>query len=170
MTQKEEVAFLDLLKKNGKDLGKKWNLIYHGKSDGMNDKIAKQKYENKKNLVCFIHSENDDIFGGYTSNGWKPGHNVYNNDDKAFIFNIRSSKGFKPIISNIKQDYAGQAMYTYDGFYLIFGSDNVIYVYNHDGSVYHHNPSCYSELPTDRHLMGGSHCEKVVDIEIFQLT
>ena len=168
LTQTEIKTFLSLLSKNNKKLTKNWNLIYHGKTDGFNDKICKKKCENKKNLLCLIQTDGGNVFGGYTSNGWKSGNNIYNRDDKAFVFGLRSSKQYEPSIANIKPDKVDQAMYSENCVYLIFGSGPAIFVSN-NGDAYHYNPHCYTSLPTDNHFMRGNGGEKVIDIEVFQL-
>ena len=130
-----------------------------------------KKYENK-NILCFIKSANDNIFGGYSEIGWKTtpaDHSVvYNYDENAFIFSIRSSIDYKPIISDIKHNLAGNATRSQSDYYLMFGTAPVIYIHK-NGQIYHVAPHCYYTLPTPAHLTGGVFAQRVTDIEIFQL-
>ena len=41
-----------------------WDLLYRASRDGLSNDIARAAYEKKKNIICFIHSENDCVFGG----------------------------------------------------------------------------------------------------------
>ena len=170
LSKEERITFLELLKKNNKHIGKEWSLIYRKSRDGrLNDEMfIKQKYENKQNILCLIESEDNNVLGGYSYSGWKSGHRVYNRDEAAYVFNIRSSKGYDPIICNAKHAQADKAIFSYNRFYLIFGGNGVINV-DTDGIVYHNNPSIYSSLPTSKHLMGGSSSQKVKDMEIFEI-
>ena len=104
-------------------------MIYRKSKHGrFNDEKFIKKYENKRNILCLIESENNNVLGGYTYSGWKSGSNVYNRDNKAFIFSIRSNVGFDPIISNIKAKRAGKAMRTENSYCLFFGCHWVICV------------------------------------------
>ena len=170
LTEIEQSDFFELLSQNEKHFQHyEWKLIYKGKRDGLNAAICNNICRHKKNLFCFIHTEGDNVFGGYTSNGWRSGHLVFNTDPESFIFGIRSSKKYKPIISNIKYSVSMNAMVSYDGYYLWFGSCSVIRCAD-TGCVYHENPTCYNPLPTNRHFTGGKSSEKLRDIEVFQLT
>ena len=112
------------------------------------------------------------MFGGYASVKWKPassGDQMFR-DDKAFVFNVRSNKAYPLIIADIEQDHADNALCSYKSHYLMWGGDWTINV-DRNGFVHHWRAPRYYKAPIQKtaHLMGGSNCEKVVDIEIFQL-
>ena len=73
LTNDEILNFRDLLQRYNKlHLFNKyeWNLIYKASRDGLSECMAKEKYENKSNIICFIESENGNVLGGYTETGW----------------------------------------------------------------------------------------------------
>lgn len=79
-----------------------YKLIYRSTRDGLNEDIAKNRYENKPNILCFIEDTKGNVLDGYTKTGWKS-QDEFSPDLHSFIFGIRSSKGYTPIISNIKK-------------------------------------------------------------------
>ena len=49
--------------------------------------------------------KNGNVFGGYTQLGWiKEKNSDWSSDKDAFVFQVRSSKGYAPILSNVKQN------------------------------------------------------------------
>ena len=177
MRDNEIDSFLDLLRDNDKHqlLNREWKLLYRKSSDGRysDQQFVKEKYENKQNILCLMESENDNVLGGYSSSGWNSNSiqfDVFNHDDTAFIFGIRSSKGKKPIIANVEPEMASQAIVSNDGYYLMFGSDWVINL-KINGKFYTNSSYCYS-LPKGSHLLGGQSdnwSDRVKDLEIFQV-
>ena len=177
LTKEEQSILMKLLRDHKKsELYDKyeWKLIYRASRDGLNEDIAKKYYENKKNLVAFIHTKNDNIFGGYTSSGWKHANGydyVYNPDKNAFIFGIRSSKDYKPSIRNVLSNTSSisNAMFSRKGYYLIWNYAIYIHGTNHTADVY--GGSIYEPYSSSHHLTGGlgpGHA-KIKDIELFQL-
>ena len=177
LTDNETDLFFDLLIKNNKTdiLNFDWTLIYRKSRDGRlkDESFIKKKYENKQNILCLIESENNNVLGGYTYSGWKSGINVYNEDDKAFLFNIRSNVGYDPIISNIKPKRADKAMRTDVGYCLFFGCHWAICVDIQDERIYHQMSTLSDyEFSSNSHrlpLLGGVRSDTVKNIEIFQL-
>ena len=147
-----------------------WKLIYRASTDGLDEKTAKSKYENKMNLVAFIHTENDNIMGGYTSVGWKPASTVnghYYRDEEAFVFNVRSSESYEPILRNAIKEKCDKAMFSRAHYYLIW--DGVIYINGSSNNVELYDYKVFNSCPTDYYFNGGTSSEKVKDIEVFQL-
>ena len=167
LTDSDQDLFLDLLSTNNKFIGTEWTLLYRKSTDGkFNDKpFIRKKYQNKKNILCIIQSVDNDILGGYSCSGWTS--SGYNHDEKAYIFGIRSSKGYKPVLSNIKPKSARTAVYSSYMYYLEFGQDSMVFL----SLDYVHNyiPSIYESLPTHHHLLGGEQRKKLKDVEIFQI-
>ncbi len=174
LTDEEQTIFMKLLRDNNK-FGfdeYEWKLIYRASNDGLDENIAKEKYEGEKNLVALIHTENDNIFGGYTSVGWRHAtteSGLYDKDEKAFCFSIRSSKGHKAVIRNVIKSRHHEAMFSRSGYYLIWngkiylnGSKNTADLYN-----YGEYEACKSEYD----FTGGLRIQqaKIKDIEVFQL-
>ena len=175
LTNNEILNFRKLLQKYNKIHllnNFEWNLIYKASRDGLSEEIAKEKYENKRNIIFFIESQNGNVLGGYTEKGWSSTNWVYNEDKKAFLFGIRSNKGYEPVISEIKPEQAHRAVLTYENHYLVFGEALNVFVHG-NGRVFN---ACefiwnmsYTPLPRYCHLLGGKQASKVKDIEIFQL-
>ena len=69
------------------------DLIYNSSSYGFNREFIINHIYGKKNLIVLIESVNGNVFGGFTSVGWKKGAEdvEYSRDDYAFLFSIRSS-------------------------------------------------------------------------------
>ena len=90
LTDKENDTLLSLFTENNKfqDLGQySYNLIYKRSTDGWEENKFKGKCHDRENLLCIILDTDDNVFGGYTSIGWK-GNSSYREDpdDKAFTF------------------------------------------------------------------------------------
>lgn len=169
LTKNEIDSLLNLLRENNKFVGNQWILIYRKSTDGRysDEKFVRSKYEDKSNILCIIESVDNNVLGGYTSSGFKTGSHVYNTDDKAYVFGIRSSKEFEPSISNVKPGKRDKAVLSCDGYYFYFGWTGVIFMQN--GKVFHQNSKDYEPFPTSLHLLGGSYNQQVKDMEIFQL-
>ena len=130
LTDNETDLFIELLIRNNKEQFKnfEWELIYRASRDTLDEHIAKKAYENKKNIICFIQSENNNVFGGYASVKWISATSLGKKseifgDENAFVFGIRSSKNYSPIISSIKKDDADRALCSFEYFYLMWGYD-----------------------------------------------
>ena len=155
----------------------KWKLIYRASEDGLNEKIAKLKYENKRNIISLIETINGNVLGGYTSSGWRSGDLVWNSDHNAFLFGLRSNKGYDASLSNIRKEKAHKAIYSCDYCYLVlafdidsYSSDIDLQIYvDNNGDVWNNEPTSYEPFPTQSHLLGGDPKCKAQEIEIFEL-
>ena len=109
--------FLELLR------SKSLKVIFESSAEDMNTKECIEKVYGKQNILVLIHSGNNNICGGYTSNGWPEGSgHAYIADKHAFIFSIRSCKGYEPKISYVKASHEHMALRVYsdDNAYLMF--------------------------------------------------
>lgn len=173
MNEKEKKSLIQLLTSNDKFIGNQGNLLYRKSTDGRygEESFVKNKYENKKDILCIIESDDGNVFGGYCSCGFKPvkeGDNIQIGDDKAYIFGIRSNKGYDPIISNIKEKEVDKAFWSGKGWYMFFGHA-IIELDTHGMISVGDQPKYYEPLPTSYHFLGGKHVRKVRDVEIFQM-
>ena len=144
------------------------------KDGHLNDEtFVKSKYENKQNIICLFHREENYVIGGYSYSGWKSGKQVYNYDDKAFVFKIRTKEGYNPMIVNVKKERAKKAIYSYPKVYLIFGDNWFIDVdirNNDGGKVFVNSTTCDEDA-----LLGKSGryhnttYQRPKEIEIFQI-
>ena len=107
-----------------KDLGNySYKKIFNIDKDGDYESLFKEKCHDKSHLLCLIQTVDDDVLGGYTAKGWQ-GHSeniVHQQDDKAFILNIRSNKNYEPKIFDIN-NYC-HALRVQSNFYCQFGGD-----------------------------------------------
>ena len=155
------------------DLGSfSYNLIYKCSIDGWDEKKFKSEVHNKSNILCLIHTLNNNVFGGYTSTGWRKGRKKSNdNDDKAFIFNIRSCCGYPSGIYNAKKGH--ESLRVQPGYICMFGDDCTMWIYcdEQEGAVtdtskdYQNRPKEYKNCFTDNPF---NHFH-AVDVEVFQL-
>lgn len=151
LTVKETNTFFDLLHENNKFLSRKYSYfrLIHRFSTTSSDSENKLNYESfikycfdKKNLLILIHTDTNNIFGGFTSIGWNSNDKdiettKYYKDKKAFMFLIRSNFGYKPYLANIRFGYQKFAIAINKPFYCIFGSGWDLYLTDkQDGNVY----------------------------------
>eukprot|EP01084_Bolivina_argentea_P139170 244837_1 len=126
----EQNEYQKLLKINNKFINKGniiWNLIYRGSRDGMSEFMFKNKCHNAKTIMCLIRTCDNDVFGGYTSKGWKGKFSIKNvYDNEAFIFLIKShNNDCKACIVNVKPNHF--ALRIEPDSYLIFGGENIAF-------------------------------------------
>ena len=104
-----------------------------------NDGIGRDKFVNlchdQQNLLCVIETKAGNVWGGYTSKGWRsdPEQDGSQGDDEAFLYVIRSKDNYVPrIFDVVKHD---QALFTQSNFYCIFGKAPAAYGLNSDGKT-----------------------------------
>ena len=175
LTVKESSAFINLLEKESKfnNLGNyKWNLIYRLSDDGFSFNIFREKCHELKNIVAIIHSDTNNVFGGYLSVGWQKYEDyfAYQKDPNAFLFLIRSSKDYPMELFNVKEKEDCYISCVHDEEVCIFGGgwdiciaqdcavDNYSYTRGHNFGV-----------PNEGYLNGDKKCFFAKDIECFQL-
>eukprot|EP01084_Bolivina_argentea_P143788 252448_1 len=175
LSEFETNLFAQLLEESNKNylLNKKCKLIYSGKVNGFEEDSFKNTCHDKNNLICIIQTKKGNIFGGFTSNGWRGKGKIATSyllqpDDKTFLFLIKSikSNNFKPQIFNVKPNEVHQSMYIQNGVYMVFGYNATIYLCNNVG--YNQNSSSYS-FPKQRYLNAGEGTFDCIDFEVFQL-
>merc|ERR1712228_435575 len=114
----------------------KWTLLYNGRDV----KTFNKRVDRRKNILCIIHARSadmyDNVFGGFLHNGfglkvlWNnsnmPKHDyLYAADPNAFLFLIRSSKGYKPEIFDIKSRCAKLSGCRSDTHMCLFGNGDI---------------------------------------------
>ena len=94
LTNEEISTILQLLSqhKSASFNGKSWKLIYRFTRDGRSRSCFVDHVHCKPNIICFIKTAGNEVFGGYTAIGWmekfrKGGHEVPDRD--AFLFRLR---------------------------------------------------------------------------------
>ena len=173
LTDDDMDSFMELLTNNNKFIGRRqWNLLYRMSTDQRFDdeEFVKKQYEDKLNVIFLIEVKNNMILGGYSSVGWKSGGGsgpngaVYNRDDEAYIFGIRSRKGREPFISNVRSEEANHAIRSQWHYYCLFGKPAILHM-DPNGSIRCSYSCCYSALPRDYHMSYVA----VRNVEIFQI-
>lgn len=79
-----------------------WKLIYRGSRDGFSSIEFHNKCMSLANTLTVIHTKNDSIFGGFTTQTWNYDANekgVYKKDPKAFLFSLFTKQKF-PVIKS----------------------------------------------------------------------
>eukprot|EP01084_Bolivina_argentea_P247536 414105_1 len=102
---------------------KKWKLLYQGSKHGFNAKSFYNKCDMKQNTICIIRTDENEIFGAFTSILWdksKMGNNKrqLQNDLNSFMFSVRSNKLSKPLLFPVTQNVGYER-----GYLWIFDSE-----------------------------------------------
>ena len=118
--------------------------------------------------MVIIHSDNNNIFGGYTSVSWKNNGGV-KTDNTAFLFLIKSSKNYVPQIFNLVT-YKNQTIHHGCNYLIAFGVGCDIYIHNNCNT----NSTSYTysgsyDIPQIHYLNGGQRHSKVINIEVFNV-
>ena len=106
LTDEEQTIFRDLWIDNHKlFVDNEWKLIHKGSTNGFDEGIFRDRVNGLPQIIFLVELRNGNVFGGYTKTGWsKSQYSGHSADKDAFVFQIRSTKGYKPFISNVKQD------------------------------------------------------------------
>ena len=132
-----------------------FHLLYASYRDGIGEKIFKKICHDQQHLLCLIHAKEGNVFGGYTSKGWRGIHvGQAQDDEKAFLFLIRSKKGHDPKLFNNRG--TDRELYNQRGFYCMFGSYCAFWIYDggRKGSSYGQSHQ-YERMKTHDLLVGG---------------
>ena len=165
----EQQIFLKLMNSKDRNLGRNFVLLYRGSRDGWEASDFHKKCDNKGKTVSVICSDTDNIFGGYTSVSWtSPQFGNYIEDNKSFVFLIKSSKNYKPKIFNILPQNKQNAIYHNPKYMCAFRNDLLIH------SKCNINESSYTvkyayNIETKHYLNGDKKNFKVKEIEVFKI-
>ena len=150
-----------------------YNLLYASYRDGIGEQIFKKICHDQVHLLCLIETEEGNVWGGYTSKGWRGMHYATEqDDDNAFVFVIRSKDNYPPKIFNVLKEKACDALFNQDRFYCEFGTDGIYYIGldGKSGGSFHSHERIeeYGCLPYKNYVCG-THPFHVKNIETFQL-
>jgi len=118
--------------------------------------------------VVLVQSSLNHVFGGYAGSSWNSLNN-YINDQKSFLFLLRSSRGQPAAKWNVTS--APNAIYGYSSYGPTFGSGHDLYLSDSCNS----SNGSYSNLgtgygaPKDTSMLAGSYNFTVKDYEVFQV-
>ncbi|CAF5107546.1 unnamed protein product [Rotaria sp. Silwood1] len=153
-------------------INQQWELIYKASRDGFDAATFHLCCDNQGPTMTIIQSNNNYLFGGYTSIPWTS-DGSYKNDTTAFLFTLINPHNISPtkyVINCVHTEYAVRHHSKYGP---TFGGGHDIYLA--DGS--NRNNSSYTGFPTsyfDTTGMGditftGAYNFTISDIEIFKL-
>ena len=179
LTDDEQDIFTNLWIDNDKQfIDNDWKLIYRGSRDGFDRESAVNKIYDNQNVILLIDTENGNAFGGYTKTGWNSRIKSYKHtpDRDAFVFQIRSSNGYKPFISNVEKDedsiryslgHNNGSLWGLFGLTWIFG---IRYdAKKEKTTVFNEDTDNYEQFEHSRPFLGGMPVDNVVDVEAFQM-
>eukprot|EP01084_Bolivina_argentea_P112996 201478_1 len=118
LTAQEKQIFGDLLKqqdntKQTNTLHRCWQLIFRATRDGWTGDIFHDICDKKAPSITIIETVKGNVFGGFTNVEFNGNDWGLQKDENAFIFLIRSTKGYKPQIFNVTQKMSYGAMQNY---------------------------------------------------------
>ena len=124
LTEDEIGKLLDMIdKKYPNKIEHHWKLLFRGSRHGFNKNDFYQRCEKIENTICVIHTPQDNVFGGFARREWVNMSNKQDyhcDDERAFVFSIRSSEGCDPKIFPVL-DEGKMAIQQYPDGYLSFG-------------------------------------------------
>ena len=185
LNDKEKELLRELFLENKKFIiDNDWKLIFKATRDGFKKDNFVSKVHGKSNVIILFHTVNNNLFGGYTKQGWTKEIpetddyqlRIYSADKDAFIFQIRSSKGYEPFISNVLNDEKSISKaigYSPSCCYGIFGDEWIFCVYDDDDGEVHTRPATnYQSFKHDDQLIGEKgvyESTHAVEIEVFHM-
>ncbi len=149
-----------------------WELIYKASRDGFNANAFHTRCNNKGPTMTIIQSNNNYLFGGYTSIPWTS-DNSYKNDTTAFLFTLTNPHDIPPTKYLLNPDKTGNAVNHTSSYGPTFGGGHDIHLANASNS----NKSSYSNFPTaytdttgkGNATFTGARNFTTSDIEVFKL-
>ena len=100
------------------------NLLYRASRDGFTALAFHEKCDGKSNTVTIIKTDEDYVFGGYTSAAWHSKGNFIK-DANAFIFSLRK-KGILVDKKKFKIKNENKAIYGNLKFGPVFGESDIV--------------------------------------------
>ena len=157
------------MNKSNKINYKEFKLIYRGSRDGWDAKDFHKNCDNKGSTVTIIHTNTNNIFGGYTSIPWNNKFGDHFSDD-TFLFLIRSSKNYKSDIFSLIKKPNYQVKYTVRHnmwFMCLFGTGHDIHINSNCNKDDKWTTQESFSMPNPHYLNGDKYEFKVKEIEVF---
>ena len=168
MSDNEQMILLNLLSEHEseRNLSNEWKLLYRASRDGFSSRKFHEKCDDTKHTISIIYTDNNNVFGGYTSIQWNSG-SAWTKDENAFLFLLRSSENYAPKIFKVKSGANGaNAIYCAPGFMCWFGYDIVIYSGCNKGNQ-SYTYSHYYDIPSKHYLNGDKQSFNVRELEVY---
>jgi hypothetical protein len=148
----------------------KWELIYKGSRDGFDSNAFHTRCNNQGPTMTIVLSNNNHLFGGYTSVAWTSSGS-YGNDAQAFLFTLTNPHDIPCTKYLVKPGNVGYAAYHNSGNGPTFGSGHDLYIVSncHSSNSSINFPSGYNDTTGkgSATFTGGSNF-LTSDIEVFK--
>ena len=162
----DSTFILDQIKMNNKESIKDIKLIYRATRDGDSYDNFFNKCNEKNNIIEFIKTDNNTIFGGFTKKGFIKASNTVFKDDNAFVFSFINKKIY-PVKKNKEAirccscccpQFYKETIYLYHNF--LTSTSNFVGKKNND---------YYDGFTEDYELNNKKSSFKVTELEIYQI-
>ncbi|CAF3291194.1 unnamed protein product [Rotaria socialis] len=90
-------------------VNQRWDLIYKATRDGFDASAFHSRCNNKGPTMTIIQSNNNCLFGGYTTIPWSS-DNSYSSDDTTFLFTLVNPHSIPPTKYTIDDSKTGHAV------------------------------------------------------------
>ena len=151
-----------------KNIGSTFKLLYRASRDGFSYDEFLNRCKDYESTICIISTATNNVFGGYTSIKWQD-DNRWRADDSAFLFLLRSSKGYEPDIFDLIPSQRKYALCHYHGYMCCFGLGHEIYMsFDAEGKILgsQQNQGTYN-IPKSGYLNGDKTTINPEEIEVF---
>ncbi|CAM4790217.1 unnamed protein product [Rotaria magnacalcarata] len=153
-------------------VNQRWDLIYKATRDGFDANAFHSRCNNKGPTMTIIQSNNNCLFGGYTTIPWTS-DNSYRSDTTAFLFTLTNPHDIQPTKYMIGGGTIAYAVHHGDDRGPTFGGGHDIYLANSSNS----NNSSYIGFPMayvdttgkGNKTFTGAFNFTAADIEVFRL-
>jgi hypothetical protein len=154
-------------------IDQRWELIYKASRHGFDATAFHSRCDdNKEPTITIIQSNNNCLFGGYTSIPWAS-DSSYKNDATAFLFTLTNPHNIPPTKYFIKSYRVGTAIYGKNNYGPTFGAGHDIYLANNSNSnsaSYIYFPHSYIDTTGQyEKTFAGDKNFSTSDIEVFKL-
>ena len=149
-----------------------YSLLYRATEDGFSRDNFYRKCDGKKDTLLIIQSNENNVFGAFTSLKWNQNGsnpNRHETDPSAFIYLIRSNQGSKSQLYPIKDD-GHLAFYQHKLYLFIFGSGGSGLLVFGKGTCGYASATKCKEFNIEKNELNGDKNKFLIkDIELFQL-
>jgi hypothetical protein len=170
LTSDEGESLLEMIQSTNRN----GNLLYRGSRDGFTALAFHEKCDGKSNTVTIIKTDEDYVFGGYTSAAWHSKGNFIK-DANAFIFSLRKN-GISDDKKKFKVKNENKAIYGNLKYGPAFGDSDIVIL---DGSnkkptsfstfcVAYECPQGY-EFRKAKQFLAGSSKWLTTEIEVYRI-
>ncbi|CAF4312820.1 unnamed protein product, partial [Rotaria sordida] len=107
----------------------RWELIYKATRDGFDANTFHSRCNNKGPTMTIIQSNNNYLFGGYTTIPWTS-DDSYKNDTTAFLFTLTNPHNIPPTKYLINPGNAANTVFHHNSYGPYFGAGPDMYLAN----------------------------------------